>query len=212
MDKLVKRINFGLIIFLIMLLPFFFLNKVYDNYFDINTDENFALKNQVLINCNCNFYKNFNSTYNAETKHSTYINSNTSYYNFNIDSKDNTIIGNKYGFIEGNSGNVIAIGQGIVLSGKKTDKIILGYYNSNTMDEDDLLVVGDGFLNETNTDLIPTGNWYEDENEMTKSEDDKFIVVDVSYKDFFDKIVEEDKIIEIIDHHCGYEEYWKNKK
>ena len=47
--------------------------------------------------------------------------------------------------------------------------------------------------------------------DYTKSEDDKFIVVDVSYKDFFDKIVEEDKIIEIIDHHCGYEEYWKEK-
>ena len=45
----------------------------------------------------------------------------------------------------------------------------------------------------------------------TKSEDDKFIVVDVSYKDFFDKIVEEDKIIEILDHHYGYEEYWKEK-
>ncbi|HCC04345.1 MAG TPA: hypothetical protein DEP51_05795 [Clostridiales bacterium] len=47
--------------------------------------------------------------------------------------------------------------------------------------------------------------------DYTKSEDDKFIVVDVSYKDFFDKIVEEDKIIEIIDHHYGYEEYWKEK-
>lgn len=47
--------------------------------------------------------------------------------------------------------------------------------------------------------------------DYTKSEDDKFIVVDLSYKDFFDKIVEEDKIIEIIDHHYGYEEYWKEK-
>ena len=47
--------------------------------------------------------------------------------------------------------------------------------------------------------------------DYTKNEDDKFIVVDVSYKDFFDKIVEEEKIIEIIDHHCGYEEYWKEK-
>ena len=47
--------------------------------------------------------------------------------------------------------------------------------------------------------------------DYTKSQDDKFIVVDVSYKDFFDKIVEEDKIIEIIDHHYGYEKYWKEK-
>ena len=47
--------------------------------------------------------------------------------------------------------------------------------------------------------------------DYTKCEEDKFIVVDVSYKDFFDKIVKEDKIIEIIDHHYGYEEYWKEK-
>ena len=47
--------------------------------------------------------------------------------------------------------------------------------------------------------------------DYTKSEDDKFIVVDTSYKDRLDKIVEEDKIIEIIDHHFGEEEYWKEK-
>ena len=43
------------------------------------------------------------------------------------------------------------------------------------------------------------------------SQEDEFIVIDVSNKAFFDKIVNEDKIIEIIDHHVGYEEYWKNK-
>ena len=47
--------------------------------------------------------------------------------------------------------------------------------------------------------------------DYTKSEDDQFIIVDLSYKDFFDKIVEEDKVIEIIDHHYGYEEYWRKK-
>ena len=40
---------------------------------------------------------------------------------------------------------------------------------------------------------------------------EKFIILDVSNKDFFDNIVREEKIIEILDHHYGYEEYWKQK-
>lgn len=43
------------------------------------------------------------------------------------------------------------------------------------------------------------------------SKEDEFIIIDVSNKAYFDKIVNEDKIIEVIDHHVGYEEYWKNK-
>ncbi len=40
---------------------------------------------------------------------------------------------------------------------------------------------------------------------------EKFIVLDVSNRDFFDNIVREERIIEILDHHYGYEEYWKQK-
>lgn len=40
-------------------------------------------------------------------------------------------------------------------------------------------------------------------------EDDEFIIVDVSDKNFFDNIVKENKIIEVIDHHTGFETYWK---
>lgn len=40
---------------------------------------------------------------------------------------------------------------------------------------------------------------------------DEYIIIDVSNKDYFDTFVKEEKIIEIIDHHVGYEEYWKNK-
>ena len=43
------------------------------------------------------------------------------------------------------------------------------------------------------------------------SKEDEFIIIDVSNKAFFDKLVNEDKIIEVIDHHVGYEEYWRNK-
>lgn len=44
-----------------------------------------------------------------------------------------------------------------------------------------------------------------------KSDNDEFIIIDVSNKDFFDDIVAEDKVIEVIDHHIGCEEYWQNK-
>lgn len=48
-------------------------------------------------------------------------------------------------------------------------------------------------------------------NEYKPSEKDEFIIVDVSNKEFFDEIVEEENIVEIIDHHVGYEEYWNTK-
>ena len=44
-----------------------------------------------------------------------------------------------------------------------------------------------------------------------EKEDDEFIIIDVSNKDYFDEIVKESKIVEVIDHHIGFEEYWKNK-
>lgn len=43
------------------------------------------------------------------------------------------------------------------------------------------------------------------------AEDDEFVIIDVSNKNYFDNIVKENKIIEIIDHHTGYGEYWKEK-
>lgn len=43
------------------------------------------------------------------------------------------------------------------------------------------------------------------------TEDDEFIVIDVSDKDFFDNIVKETKIVKVIDHHTGFEDYWKEK-
>ena len=38
--------------------------------------------------------------------------------------------------------------------------------------------------------------------------DDKFIILDLSNKDFFPDFVKEKNIVELIDHHPGYEEYW----
>lgn len=49
-----------------------------------------------------------------------------------------------------------------------------------------------------NTDYVP-------------SDDDTFILVDVSEPDFLDKTVELDKVVEVIDHHLGFEEYWQER-
>lgn len=40
----------------------------------------------------------------------------------------------------------------------------------------------------------------------------KFILLDVSNPDFFDTFVDPKQVIEIIDHHSGYEEYWHQNK
>ena len=39
-------------------------------------------------------------------------------------------------------------------------------------------------------------------------ENDKFIVIDLSNKDFFEDFINEKNIIEIIDHHPGFDDYW----
>lgn len=39
----------------------------------------------------------------------------------------------------------------------------------------------------------------------------KFIIVDISDPSAFDKRVDQNNIVEIYDHHFGYEDYWKNK-
>ena len=45
----------------------------------------------------------------------------------------------------------------------------------------------------------------------TAKTEDKFIILDLSNKSYFPDFVEEDNIIEIIDHHPGFEDYWNNK-
>jgi len=45
----------------------------------------------------------------------------------------------------------------------------------------------------------------------TPTEKDKFIILDVSEPEFLDKFVKESQIVELLDHHTGYEEYWKER-
>ena len=40
---------------------------------------------------------------------------------------------------------------------------------------------------------------------------DEFIILDLSNKEFFPTFVKEENIVELIDHHPGFEEYWNNK-
>ena len=49
-----------------------------------------------------------------------------------------------------------------------------------------------------------TDNYHVDSN-------DKYIILDLSDKSYFPEFVDENNIIEIIDHHPGFEEYWDNK-
>jgi len=42
-------------------------------------------------------------------------------------------------------------------------------------------------------------------------ENDEYVIVDVSNPEYFDKFVKEAKVIKIIDHHTGFEEYWIEK-
>lgn len=48
-------------------------------------------------------------------------------------------------------------------------------------------------------------------NKYKPTEEDEFIIIDVSDKNFFDNIVKENKITEIIDHHTGFEDYWEQR-
>ena len=43
------------------------------------------------------------------------------------------------------------------------------------------------------------------------SNDDEFVIVDVSEPEFLDRIVEVDRVIEVIDHHVGYEAFWQQR-
>lgn len=47
--------------------------------------------------------------------------------------------------------------------------------------------------------------------DYTPKSDDTFIVVDVSDPDYLDKIVNIDRIEEVIDHHVGFEQFWRDR-
>ena len=75
----------------------------------------------------------------------TFINSNSGLYELNSTQENITMIGNTYGYVTNmRGGNIIGIGQGLIQNGGESDRIILGFYNQNTTDPNEILVVGDG--------------------------------------------------------------------
>ena len=42
-------------------------------------------------------------------------------------------------------------------------------------------------------------------------DDDKYVIVDVSNPKFFNKFVKQENVIKVIDHHVGYEEFWRDR-
>lgn len=43
------------------------------------------------------------------------------------------------------------------------------------------------------------------------SSDDKFVIIDLSEAKYFDNCVDIDRVVEVIDHHLGFEEYWQGR-
>lgn len=64
-------------------------------------------------------------------------------------------------------------------------------------------------LNESIPEVIKEMNFQFDE-KVELTDHTKFIILDVSNPDFFDTFVKRENIIEIIDHHTGYEKYWSH--
>ena len=102
----------------------------------------------------------------------------------------------------------------IVTSGSKYIDIdayagIIAYSNLLRLKGIQAKAVSTAKLNESITSSLLELNTKLDKYE--EKEDNEFIIIDVSNKDYFDEIVKESKIVEVIDHHTGFEEYWERK-
>lgn len=69
--------------------------------------------------------------------------------------------------------------------------------------------ISNSILNYSITKSLLNLPFFIDKYEINKN--DKFIIIDLSNKEFFEEFVQENNIIEIIDHHPGFEDYWNNK-
>ena len=109
-------------------------------------------------------YTFINSDYNRILGHNNYesyttiINSHNGYYLSDNGTKNTVLIGNDWGYIKGASGNTIAIGKGLINYNTSSDKIILGQFNRNSQDPNDILIVGDGRLSQEYLDSLTALN------------------------------------------------------
>lgn len=108
------------------------------------------LRNQTLIGSNYNYIKGrtISEDYPENKSNSTFINSCSGLYDFDEQHGSLTVIGNTFGYFNNNRDcNIIGIGEGLLQTDSNSDKILLGFYNQNTTDPNEILVVGDGRLN-----------------------------------------------------------------
>lgn len=135
-----------------------------------NAKDDCSLDNQVLFGSNYNYIKGDSRSENAVNPNTvTMINCNSGLYDYNEDHGSMVFIGNKYNFISGtNSANVIGIGVGLIQYGDCGDKIILGQYNANSTDPNEVLIVGDGQMSQEYLDDIASANWTKNKNTQRK--------------------------------------------
>lgn len=108
------------------------------------------LRNQTLIGSNYNYIKGrtISEDYPDNKPNTTFINSCSGLYDFDEQHGSLTVIGNTLGYFNNNRNcNIIGIGEGLLQTDSNSDKILLGFYNQNTTDPNEILVVGDGRLN-----------------------------------------------------------------
>lgn len=129
-------------------------NNVIHPRYDIihNTDNNTysykkgLISKSTIINSNYNYIKG-RSTVPYKTGYdepnSTFINTMSSFYNLNA-GRTLTMIGSTFSFINDTNGNIIGIGDGLIQNNGSGDRIILGHYNRNSTDPNEVLIVGDG--------------------------------------------------------------------
>lgn len=78
----------------------------------------------------------------------TYISSPRNKHEFDAAIDYEVQIGNDLGRTSFNSGGLIAIGRGLTYIKGQGDKIILGNFNENDIDDNNVLIVGDGWIND----------------------------------------------------------------
>jgi inorganic pyrophosphatase/exopolyphosphatase len=103
----------------------------------------------------------------------------------------------------------------IVTSGAKYIDIdayagCIAYAELLQLQGEDVLAVCTAPLNESVSDTVRSWN-APIENTCSSSENDEFILIDVSEPEQFDTIVDLERVSEVIDHHPGFEKYWQDK-
>lgn len=103
----------------------------------------------------------------------------------------------------------------VVTSGSKYIDIdayasCLAYRDLLRLQGREAVAVSTATLNESITEHLLSLPSYLDT--YSPSDDDQFIILDVSNPEFFDKIVRPNSIIEVIDHHAGFEHLWQDSK